>query len=94
MVNVRPHDPWSPHHPVAAAGEGDNTGNDPQQPTSPGQHPPPPIQPVPVEQRGDGLDDMLKSDLVALATEMGLGKSGTKDDLIDRIRADRANSPQ
>jgi hypothetical protein len=43
---------------------------------------------------GDGLEDELKADLVDLATAMRLPTSGTKADLIDRIRADRANSPQ
>lgn len=97
MVNVRSHDPFSGHTPVLAAGTdpvGD-TGDEPKQPTRPGHHPPPPVvQPPVVQPPVDGLDDMLKSDLVDLAGAMGLPKSGTKDELITRIRADRAHSPR
>jgi hypothetical protein len=105
MVNVRPHDPYSHHAAVGLAGDvGDGTDpNTPKQPTSPGHHPPPPVaQPDPpvtdsVERVGvprDGLEEMLKPELVDLAGAMGLAKSGTKDELIDRIRADRGNSPK
>jgi hypothetical protein len=37
---------------------------------------------------------MLKTELGDLAAAMGLSTSGTKADLVDRIRADRANSPK
>jgi hypothetical protein len=97
MVNLRSHDPFSGHTPTGdAAGDG---GNDPIQPITPGEHPPPPVTQPPVEgdQEGtptDGLDGMLKTDLADLAAAMGLSTSGTKADLVDRIRADRANSPK
>lgn len=99
MVNVRTHDPYS-HHLVGDVDPDDP--NAPKQPSSPGHHPPPPVTQPPVEDPatdpdlgdlGDGLEDELKTDLVDLAAQMGLPTSGTKADLIDRIRADRANSP-
>lgn len=106
LSNVRAHDPWSPHTTttlIAEDGEGTDP-NTPRQPTLPGRQPPPPVTqpdhtPPPedgeqVRSRGDGLEDMLKTDLADLATTMGLPKYGTKDDLIDRIRTDRANSPK
>jgi hypothetical protein len=37
---------------------------------------------------------MLKTELGDLAAAMGLSTSGTKAELVDRIRADRANSPK
>lgn len=87
MVNVRAHDPFSGHAPTDPVGD---TGNDPKQPTRPGHHPPPPVTQPPV----DGLGKMSKAELVGLAGDMGLLKSGTKDELIDRIRADRGHSPK
>lgn len=97
MVNLRAHDPFSGHAPADTVGEG---GNDPIQPITPGEHPPPPVTQPPVDDPDratpppDGLEDELKADLVDLAAAMRLPTSGTKADLIDRIRADRANSPQ
>jgi hypothetical protein len=98
MVNVRTHDPYSPH----LVGDADPDPFAPKQPVIPGRHPAPPVTQPPVEdptpdpdqvELGDGLEDELKTNLVDLAAQMGLPTSGTKADLIDRIRTDRANSP-
>jgi hypothetical protein len=96
MSNVRAHDPFSGHAPVDEVGD---AGNDPKQPTRPGHHPPPPVtqpsvDPAPVDAPNDGLGLMSKAALVDHATDMGLATSGTKDDLIARIRADRSHSPK
>lgn len=93
MVNVRAHDPFSGHTPAGVTDPGGDPGsdpNEPKQPTRPGHHPPPPVVQPPV----DGLDKMSKPALSGLAGDMGLTKSGTKDELIDRIRADRGHSPR
>lgn len=99
MVNVRAHDPFSGHTTVGVAEVGDPGSNDPKQPTHPGHHPPPPVtqppvDPAPVGSGSDGLDDMLKPALVDHARDMGLVTTGTKDELIARIRTDRSHSPR
>jgi hypothetical protein len=99
MVNVRTHDPYSPH----LVGDADPDPFAPKQPVIPGRHPAPPVTQPPVEDPTpdpspvgpvDGLEDLLKPDLVELARQMGLPTTGNKPDLIDRIRDDRANSPK
>jgi hypothetical protein len=100
MVNLRTHDPFSGHTPPTEDVTDGGSGNDPIQPITPGDHPPPPVTQPPLgnpdcgHDPNDGLEDELKADLVDLAAAMRLPTSGTKAELIDRIRADRANSPK
>jgi SAP domain len=99
MVNLRSHDPFSGHAPTVVVDDAGDGGDDPIQPITPGEHPPPPVTQPPVEgdqehAPTDGLDGMLKTELADLAAAMGLSTSGTKAELIDRIRSDRANSPK
>lgn len=95
MVNLRSHDPFSGHAPTVAVDDAGDGGDGPIQPITPGEHPPPPVTQPPVEDTPtDGLDGMLKTELADLAAAMGLSTSGTKAELVDRIRADRANSPK
>lgn len=49
-----------------------------------------PFEPHPVTPEDDGLDDLKKPELVAEAEKAGLSTSGTKTDLIGRLREHRS----
>lgn len=77
-VDRRVFDPFAP---APAAAEAPGTGNDPD----PGE-----TTPDPDPESGDELGDLLKPELIKLAGDYGLPTSGTKDELITRIRDHRA----
>jgi hypothetical protein len=61
-------------------------------PTDPQPAPEPDAEPAPEPSDdgasgNDGLDTLLKADLVALAEQRGLSTAGTKAELIERLRA-------
>lgn len=66
------HDPFAPPPPVSLTGVIQ----------------PPPAAPEQVEPRSDdGLDDLKKAELVAMADDLGVDSSGNKADIVARLRA-------
>ncbi len=77
MTRPVAHDPFRPHVEVPPGSDDGDGGDEVTQPD-------PDATSGPV---GDGLDDMLKPELMTRAAQLGLATWGTKADLIERIRA-------
>ena len=88
--------PWDPFAPVSAAGHAELDDDGESEPSS-GSHGGPAVRDEQdaaelTESDDDGLEDMRKDDLVDLAKRLRLSTSGTKPELIERIRDRQAQA--